>query len=135
MEQWIENHELLLGWLTLGSLAVFIGTLVLVPWLAARIPADYFTHGRRHKGPLSDEHPALRILLMAGKNLLGILVIAAGLVMLVLPGQGLLTLFLGVLLLDFPGKYRLERWVVSRGPVLRTVNRLRRRAGRRPLEM
>lgn len=133
--QWIENHELLLGWLTLASGIVFIGTLVLMPWLIARIPADYFSHGRRHKAPWTGEHPALRLLLVAGKNLLGCLVVVAGVAMLVLPGQGLLTILLGGMLLDFPGKYRLERWAISRGPVLRTINRLRRRAGREPLEM
>ncbi|ABW68183.1 PGPGW domain-containing protein [Desulfosudis oleivorans] len=135
MEQWIYHHEMLLGWLTLGSLAVFIGTLVLVPWLVARIPADYFSHGRRQQAPWAGNRPLLRLLLLIGKNLLGALVVIAGMMMLVLPGQGLLTIFLGALLLDFPGKYRLERWVVSRGLVLRPVNRLRRRAGRKPLEM
>lgn len=135
MGQWINHHEMLLGWLTLASAAVFIGTLVLVPWLIARIPPDYFAHDRRLKAPWAGKQPLLRLLLLTGKNLLGALVVIAGMMMLVLPGQGLLTIFLGALLLDFPGKYRLERWVVSRGPVLRTVNRLRRRAGRKPLEL
>jgi len=135
MGQWINQHEMLLGWLTLASAAVFIGTLVLVPWLVARIPPDYFSHDRRHKAPWAGKRPLLRLLLLTGKNLLGALVVIAGMMMLVLPGQGMLTIFLGALLLDFPGKYRLERWAVSRGPVLRTVNRLRRRAGRKPLEM
>ena len=53
--------------------------------------------------------------------------------MLVLPGQGLLTLLVGFLLVDAPGKYRLERWLVSRKAVLRPINWLRRRKGRQPL--
>jgi len=135
MGLWIENHEILLGWLTLASAAVFIGTLAAVPWLVARIPSDYFSHHRRHRTPWADAHPAFRLALIAAKNLLGVLVILAGLAMLVLPGQGLLTLLLGIMLLDFPGKYKMERRIVSWGPVLRTINRLRRRAGRKPLEM
>jgi hypothetical protein len=67
------------------------------------------------------------------KNLLGCLFVVAGLLMLVLPGQGLLSILIGIILLDFPGKYSVERWLISRPPVLHTVNWLRRRAGRPPL--
>jgi hypothetical protein len=72
-------------------------------------------------------------MLLTAKNLLGYILIAAGIVMLVLPGQGTLTILIGILLVDFPGKYRLERWVVGRGPVLQSINWFRRRAGRPPL--
>jgi hypothetical protein len=58
-----------------------------------------------------------------------------GVAMLVLPGQGVLTIITGLLLLDFPGKYRFERWLVRRGPVLRGVNWLRDRAGRQALRL
>jgi len=57
----------------------------------------------------------------------------AGIAMLVLPGQGILAILGGIELMDFPGKYRLERWIVSRPAVLRSVNWLRRRMGRPPL--
>jgi hypothetical protein len=38
------------------------------------------------------------------------------------------------MLLDFPGKYRLERWLATRRAVWRSINWLRRRAGREPLQ-
>jgi hypothetical protein len=60
--------------------------------------------------------------------------VVAGLVMLVVPGQGLLTLAVGLMLMDFPGKFRLERWLATRGPVWRSLNWLRKRARRPPLE-
>jgi hypothetical protein len=71
--------------------------------------------------------------LIVGKNLLGYVLVFAGLLMLFLPGQGVVTILIGITLVDFPGKYRFERWVVSQGPVLRSINRLRKRAGRPPL--
>jgi hypothetical protein len=61
--------------------------------------------------------------------------IAAGIAMLVLPGQGLLTILIGFLMLDFPGKYRVEKWLVSRRRLLGAINWLRRRAGRVPLRI
>jgi hypothetical protein len=67
------------------------------------------------------------------KNALGIVLVVAGLVMLIVPGQGLLTIAVGLMLIDFPGKYRLERWLATRRPVWRSINWLRKRAGRAPL--
>ena len=72
-------------------------------------------------------------MLLAAKNLLGYLLIVAGIAMLLLPGQGVLTMLLGFIMVDLPGKYRFERWLVARPLVLRSINMLRRRAGREPL--
>jgi len=49
------------------------------------------------------------------------------------PGQGILTILIGVMLLNFPGKRRLERWLVSRPRVLPVINGLRARFGKPPL--
>lgn len=56
-----------------------------------------------------------------------------GALMLVLPGQGILTILISITLLDFHGKFRLQRWVVSRPGVLDSINWLRKRRGRDPL--
>ncbi len=72
-------------------------------------------------------------MLLIGKNALGYIFVVAGFIMLVLPGQGIFTILIGIMLLNFPGKYRLEQWIVARRPVLRSINWLRRRAGRAPL--
>ena len=77
--------------------------------------------------------PAIRVGLLVVKNTTGGVLIVAGLAMLLLPGQGLLTLAAGLLLLDFPGKYGVERRLVSRGPVRASLNWIRRRRGREPL--
>jgi hypothetical protein len=55
--------------------------------------------------------------------------------MLVLPGQGLLAILVGVMLANFPGKYALERRIISRPAVARGVNRIREMAGRPPFEL
>lgn len=117
------------------SLFTFVSTLFLVPWLILRIPADYFVTAKRNPVPWADRHPAVRWTLLILKNLLGGVLIVMGLIMLVMPGQGLLTVFMGLVLLNFPGKYRLERWLVLRRPVWRAVNWLRQRYGREPLAL
>ena len=55
--------------------------------------------------------------------------------MLVLPGQGLLTILIGLAVMQFPGKFELERWLVTRKGVLEGINWLRQRSGRLPLEV
>jgi hypothetical protein len=133
MMDWIQAHEALLFSLAGISTLVFVGTLLAVPWLVARIPHDYFAPRKRHRVPWADKHPALRALLLTGKNLIGLVFVVVGLALLLLPGQGLVTILIGIVLLDLPGKYRLERWVVGRPAVLRSINWLRGRMGRPPL--
>lgn len=131
---WIQTHEAMSCWIASVSVVTFIAALVVVPWLAVRIPADYFAHRRRPEKDRARQHSSVaRGLFLIAKNLLGCVFILVGIVMLVLPGQGVLTILLGIALMDFPGKFRLERWIVSRGPVLRFINWLRRRRGRVPL--
>ncbi len=121
-------------YLAVFSIVSFIGTLLLVPVLVIRIPDDYFAEKKRRRWePWAHEHPVIRWSLLMAKNILGYIFIALGIAMLVLPGQGVLTILIGIMFINFPGKYRLERWVVMRAPVLNTINRLRRRAGRMPL--
>ncbi len=135
MLDWIEEHRTILFWLTVASVVVFVASLIIVPAVVVRIPDDYFLHRKRAPGPWARRHPALRITLRIAKNALGVVLIVVGIAMLVLPGQGLLTVLIGVLLLDFPGKYRVEKWVISRGRILRSINWLRKRSGRPPIRV
>ena len=118
-----------------ASVVAFIATLLIAPALVARIPADYFTHKVRPPARSENQHPVIRIALRIGKNVLGWVFILAGIAMLALPGQGLLTIFAGVLLVDCPGKYRFEKWLVAKKPVRRPINWLRKRSGRPPLQL
>ena len=118
-------------WLAGLSALLFVGTLVVVPALAVRIPEDYFSHPRRQ--PRDTRHPLLKLLISLVKNGLGALLVLAGLVMLVTPGQGLLSLLVGLMIMNYPGKYRLECWLLHRLRLLSALNWLRRRHGKPPL--
>ncbi len=121
-------------WVAL-SVLLFVGSLIFVPWAIVRLPEDYFHSSQRHAAPWKHYHPLLRALALLLKNLLGLLLLATGIAMLVLPGQGVLTMLIGIMLLDFPGKYQSERWLISRPHVLRAVNWHRRRYQRPPFRM
>ena len=83
---------------------------------------QYFAPQRE---PPPRRHPVLALLLRIGKNLLGALFVGLGVAMLILPGQGILTILIGLSLLEFPYKRRLELYLISRPPVLRAVNWIR----------
>lgn len=135
MVEWIESHETAIWWLAGGSLLMFLAAPILIPLLVARIPHDYFSQRRRQRKEGPDRRSVVRWGVLIAKNLLGYVFIVVGILLLVLPGQGMLTILIGVTLVNFPGKYRLGRWIVSRRPVFRSVNWLRRRAGRPPLSL
>lgn len=135
MLSWMQSHDVLLGWLSAASVLMFVGSLLFIPWLVIRIPADYFLRQQHYVDRWKPRHPLLRIAFLVAKNFIGTLLVLVGIVMLFTPGQGVLTILVGVLFLDFPGKFALERRLISQPPVLRTVNWMRLKAGHPPLEL
>ena len=135
MLDWVHGHEVLLYWLGAISGLIFLGGLVVVPWLVIHIPSDFFLHRRHLVDRWQSRHPVLRLALLGVKNLCGVVLVLAGIIMLVFPGQGVLTILVGLMCLDFPGKFALERWLVRQPPVIGAINWTRAKAGRAPLEL
>lgn len=128
-----ENYfQIVAMWLAILSLITFILSLILLPYLIRRIPSDYFLQ-------LSDELPEFRgynvkvVLIFLLRNIFGSLLLFCGIAMLFLPGQGLITIFVSLLLLTFPGKKRLITYLTSLKTVRRTVNWIRKKAHKRPI--
>jgi hypothetical protein len=135
MSDFLAEYGGLVGWLFVVSMVMFVVGLIVVPWIVVKLPADYFVPGKRRPLINHSQHPVLRLMILVAKNVLGGVLLVAGVAMLVLPGQGLLTILMGLMLLNFPGKWRLERYIVSRPAILGSMNWLRARQGREPLKM
>lgn len=133
MIDWVYGNENVIWWLVATSIFTFLASLFLIPYIVVRIPADYFVHSKRRPKQPEKYPPIIRIIVLVLKNIIGVILFAMGVLMLVLPGQGLFTMFIGMMMINFPGKYRLERWIVERGPILKTINWLRKRSGHPPL--
>jgi hypothetical protein len=121
---------------TLGSLSLasFVVSVVGVPWYVKRLPEDFFS--KHEQAKFGYDTPARTVtdrLLQIARNAVGFVLVLAGLAMLVLPGQGLLTLFVGAFMMDFPGKRRFQRRVLAVPAVLKSINALRKRSGEPPL--
>ena len=129
--EWLRGYETVLWWLGALSVVSFFGTLIIIPLIMVRIPTDYFIRRREPSGPIWHSVPNLPGVI--AKNILGAIFILAGLAMLVLPGQGVATILLGIMLMNFPGKHALERKIIQQPPVLRTINWMRAKSNRPPL--
>lgn len=121
------NNPLLLRGLVIFSIAFFLFGVLSIPYLVCRIPENYFLRGQRSWRDSYATFGIAFIFVIALKNLLAVLLLIAGFLMLFLPGQGLLTIFLGIVLMDFPGKYRLERWLIKKPSLHASLNWIRER--------
>lgn len=135
MEAWITGHEALLWWSGVASLVMFVGSLIAVPIFVVRLPEDYFSHEHDPELRAFGANALMRGLWVVLKNVLGFIFLLIGILMLVLPGQGLLTMMAGLLLMDFPGKRRAVHWLLHRGSILRVMNWLRQRADKAPFSL
>jgi uncharacterized membrane protein YbaN (DUF454 family) len=134
MLQWFHSNGDWLIPLAIVSVGSLLVTLVTVPVVVLRLPRDYFCHDRREPSYRGWLHPAVGLVLVILKNAVGAVLVAVGVVMIFTPGQGLLAILLGAMLLNFPGKYRFERWLVRQNGLLPAMNWLRSRYGRPPLD-
>ena len=124
-----QREAWLLGIVSVSTLVI---SVLLIPYLIVRLPADFYAE-RDHRRRLFQDRPVLRVVFLAVKNSLGAVLLVAGIVMLALPGQGILTILAGLALLDFPGKRKLEMRILHMPKLLKSINWLRGRAGQEPL--
>ncbi len=116
---------------TIISALMFVGTILLIPVIVVRLPANYFLHDDERVW-LAEYHPVLRHVGVVVKNGVGLVFLLAGIAMLVLPGQGLLTMVIGISLLNFPGKRQIERRLFTQPMVLQAMNAIRRKFDKPP---
>jgi len=127
-----DVHAGLMGWMLAASAVSLALVLAALPVVVARLPADYLDPARPAPAP---PRAAGRWAARALRNALGVVFLVVGVALLVLPGQGLLTMLIGLMMVDFPGKRRLERRILTRPAILRAVNRVRERRGQAPLKV
>lgn len=141
MFDFLSDFFLALTWrkVLLGALIFlvsFFANLGIVSLILVKLPADHFSTKRKTKF-WSGPRPALHAAKVIGKNIAGVLLVALGVVLSLpgVPGQGLLTVLLGIMLLDFPGRHRLEQKLLSKPSIVNTINKLRGRFGKPRLEL
>jgi hypothetical protein len=126
------SYSTLFQSLGLLSVITFLVSLLLIPFLVSKASADYFlVHAtiveQRHK-----RHPAIALLIKIIRNVLGSFLLLAGFLMLFLPGQGVLTMLIGISLLDVPGRKKVIDSLIHRPALQHALNWMRKKTGRPP---
>jgi len=127
--EWLKANDEIFAALGLLSVGLFLISLIVFPLIIIFLPHDYFV---RSEASFASLDP-LRMLLRLLKNALGVFLFVAGLLMLFLPGQGLLAILLGISLINFPGKRRLEMRLLNIGRIRSSVAWIRHKADREPI--
>ena len=130
VQQYVSTETLVM--LTALSIVFFVGSLIAIPFILIRLPTDFFDI-RIPRPWMKDHHPVLRLLGHLVKNIVGVIFLFAGFLMLFLPGQGILTMLIGISMLDFPGKRKLEAKLIGQPAVLNAINSMRDKFGKPPL--
>ena len=119
-----------------AAVAAFVVSLAAAVVVIVRLPADYFV-GAAPRPILRVRSRVVTVILRITRNVVGAALIVLGAIMSIpgVPGQGILTMLLGLMLADVPGKRRLERRLVGRAGVRRALDRIRARWHRPPLEI
>lgn len=130
--------------LTLSRVLMGVGVFLLsfaISFLAiaivmVKIPENYFsTHYQQDFMPNSSWFVRWGVVII--KNVFGVILIFLGILLSLpgVPGQGILTILLGLIMIDIPGKRPLEAKIIKRPNVLYAVNKLRKRYNKPPLVM
>ncbi len=128
-----EAYRSLIIWFGSISLFIFLFSLLTIKWLVALIPEDYFINKRVSK--IRSLNPLLWYIFLIIKNIIGYSLILGGIMMLVLPGQGIFTIIIGLMLSNYPGKYSIERRFIAIPSILKSINWLRRKSNKPPINL
>jgi hypothetical protein len=128
-----EAYRSLIIWFGSISLFIFLFSLLTIKWLVALIPEDYFINKRVTK--IRSINPLLWYVVLIIKNIIGYSLILGGVMMLVLPGQGIFTIIIGLMLSNYPGKYSIERRFIAIPSILKSINWLRRKSNKPPINL
>jgi hypothetical protein len=139
MMEWLSQF-----WESLTWSRVIIGTALLILqivisygaiiFVMIKLPADYFS-STYAQNQITGGSFFIRWGAAIVKNLVGVILVIAGIVMIVTPGPGGLTILLGLIMMDIPGKRPLEAKLIQKPAILSTINKLRARYDKSPLMM
>jgi hypothetical protein len=131
----LSRHTLfVIEWLGLLSLVTFIGSLLAIPWIIARLPSNYFIQHRQKVAARRKRHPLMAKIIFVTRNTIGFIFFLAGMAMLILPGQGIITILIGLSFMDFPKKHDVVDFLIHRPRVVQFLNWIRRKEKKPPLE-
>ena len=128
-----ENLVDLFFILGLSSFVILVISAFSIGFFIKKIPYDYFLNDKRGISDYKNKNPFFWIIAILLKNIVGYCLIIGCILMLVLPGQGMLTILVGLMLSDYPGKFKLEKRIIKTKLILKTINWYRTKSNIPPI--
>jgi ABC-type transport system involved in multi-copper enzyme maturation permease subunit len=129
IQQYFTQYQDIFIWLGIISLITFIASIVLIPLVIKRMPVDYFTNVAYHTIDVSSVYKLTMFLI---KNMIGLVLIIAGIIMLITPGQGIISIIIGLFLMQFKYKYKLEQKLIANDMTFKGLNWIRKKSNQKP---
>lgn len=117
--------QTMVEWLAIISLVTFFLSLIIITLVISKLSVTCFLN--ISPKPRENEYSLLRFVMLLLRNFLGALLLLAGILMLFLPGQGIITILISLLLLSFPGKYKLLNYLIHKPAVQRSLDWIRKK--------
>ena len=108
----------LLKFISILSALLFILSIVFIPYLILRLPSSYFVRELF-------ERPSQNLILNLLRYIVGFVLIIFGLIMLVTPGQGLISILLGITLIPSVRRNKFIIYLISLKGVQSSLNFIR----------
>lgn len=118
--------------LTLVSMVTFVISIICIPLLVARLPRDYFQRAARRGTTTPRRVTSGYLFLLVFRNIAGMALLLAGVAMLFLPGQGIITMIIGLVIMQVPFKRKLIYRMTRPLSVRHGLDWLRTRMKREP---
>ena len=128
---WIKTHQSVLVFAGFFSFFMVVAAAVSVPFIINLLSDDYFIKEKRRSNLFSVFDYTIFTVLLLLRNITGILLFLSGFLMLFVPGQGLLTIFISFMFIDFPGKWKLQKRIVKNRKINSVLNWIRRKGGKK----
>ena len=125
-----ENYQHILAFFAGFSLLTFVGSLLCIPFVVARLPRNYFQKRPETAVLCLSKVTIGFFILFLLRNILGLLLFAAGFAMLFLPGQGILTMIVGIAVMSFPYKHNLVYQLTRPASIQKSLDWLRKKSGK-----
>ncbi len=112
------------------SLITFLVSFFIIPWFIGKLPDDYFLRLSQSNLSKVEKKSLYGVFLLVIKNLFGFFFLASGFIMLFIPGQGILTMVMGILLINVPGKKSFLMKIISQESIRDSLNWLRKKSNK-----
>jgi hypothetical protein len=143
--EWLWNYiSKFWASLTWGEIGLGVGLFLLsfglsflaIGIVVVKVPENYFS-SHYERDFLPDSPFLIRWGAVILKNILGVILVCIGIILSLpgVPGQGILTILIGLIMIDIPGKRPFEAKIIKRPTILAAVNDLRARYKKPPLVM